>query len=181
MKDLALHILDVLQNSIRAEATIIKLQIDEAPFKNKYKVKITDNGTGMSKEMVERITDPFFTTRTTRKVGLGLSLLKQNAERTQGTLKIKSRPGKGTEVEAVFGYDHIDRIPTGDIGGILSLTISSNPEIEFKYNHHTPKGNFEFDTKEIKLALGEISISNAKVISFLNDLIHTHLIEINAS
>lgn len=181
MKDLALHILDILQNSIRAEATMIKLQIDEVPSNNKYIVKLTDNGIGMSEELLKQITDPFFTTRTTRKVGLGLSLLKLNAERTKGTIKIQSQPGMGTEVEVVFGYDHIDRLPTGDIAGILALTVSSYPEIDFKYKHNTPKGNFEFDTKEIKQTLGDISISNPQVIAFMKDLIYDNLNEINAS
>jgi len=108
MKDLALHILDIFQNSVTAGATLVKLQIDEVPAADQYRVRFTDNGKGMDEEMVKHVTDPFFTTRTTRKVGLGLSLLKQNAERTGGSMIIQSKPGIGTEVEAVFVYKNID-------------------------------------------------------------------------
>jgi hypothetical protein len=181
MKALALHILDILQNSIRAEATVIKLQIDEIPSENKYILKFSDNGKGMSKEMVKQVTDPFFTTRTTRKVGLGLSLLKQNAERTDGNMKIQSQPGIETVVEVEFSYNHIDRLPTGDIAGNLALTVSSYPKIEFIYTHNTPKGNFRFDNTEIKQTLGDIPINNPVVITFMKDLIRDNLKEINAS
>jgi K+-sensing histidine kinase KdpD len=181
MKDLALHILDILQNSVTAGATIIKLQIDEIPTDDKYMVKFTDNGKGMDAEMVQLVTDPFFTTRTTRKVGLGLPLLKQNAERTGGSMTIHSQPGKETDVEVEFSYKHIDRLPTGDIPGTLALTVSSYPAIDFKYIHNTPQGTFVFDTAEIKGTLGDLAISNPMVIAFMKDLIHDNLKEIKAS
>jgi len=181
MKDLALHILDILQNSVSAGATLIKLQIDEIPDEDKYLVKFIDNGKGMDEEMVQHVTDPFFTTRTTRKVGLGLPLLKQNAERTGGSLMIHSIPGKGTEVEARFSFSHIDRLPTGDIAGTLALTVSSCPAINFIYTHTTPHGIFKFDTLEIKEELGELPISNPQVIAFMKDLINDNLKEIKAS
>jgi anti-sigma regulatory factor (Ser/Thr protein kinase) len=163
MKDLALHILDILQNSVTAGATMIKLRIDEIPDDDKYLVKFTDNGKGMDAEMVKHVTDPFFTTRTTRKVGLGLPLLKQNAERTGGSMKIHSQPGKGTEVEVEFSYKHIDRLPAGDIPGTFALTASSYPAVDFKYTHNTPQGTFVFDTAEIKDTLGDLAISNPMV------------------
>lgn len=181
MKDLALHILDILQNSVTAGATLIKLQIDEIPAEDKYLVKFIDNGKGMDEEMVQNVTDPFFTTRTTRKVGLGLPLLKQNAERTGGSLMIHSASGKGTEVEASFGFSHIDRLPTGDIAGTLALTVSSYPAIDFIYTHTTPHGTFKFDTLEIKEELAELPISNPQVIAFMKDLINDNLKEIKAS
>ncbi len=181
MKDLALHILDILQNSVTAEATIIKLQIDEIPDEDKYMVKFTDNGKGMDAKMVNHVTDPFFTTRTTRKVGLGLPLLKQNAERTGGSMRIHSQPGEGTEIEVEFSYKHIDRLPTGDIPGTLVLTASSYPSIDFIYEHNTPSGTFYFDTREIKETLEDLPISNPKVIAFMKDLIRENLEEIKAS
>jgi hypothetical protein len=181
MKDLALHILDILQNSVTAGATLVKLQIDEVPEKNQYLVKFSDNGKGMDAEMVQHVTDPFFTTRTTRKVGLGLPLLKQNAERTGGSMTIHSEPGKGTEVEVIFGFSNIDRLPTGDIAGTLALTVSSYPAIEFIYTHHTPEGTFIFDTLEIKESLGDLPINNPLVIAFMKDLISDNLKEIKAS
>jgi len=181
MKDLALHILDILQNSVSAGATLIKLQIDEVPAEDKFLVTFIDNGKGMDAETVKQVTDPFFTTRTTRKVGLGLPLLKQNAERTGGSLNIRSEPGKGTEVEVVFIFSNIDRLPTGDIAGTLALTVSSYPEIDFIYTHTTPEGTFIFDTIEIKETLGSLPISNPQIIAFMKDLIRDNLTEIKAS
>jgi hypothetical protein len=181
MKDLALHILDILQNSVTAGATLIELQIDEIPSRDKYLVKFIDNGKGMDEEMVQNVTDPFFTTRTTRRVGLGLPLLKQNAERTGGSLIINSRPGEGTVIETQFVYSHIDRLPTGDIAGTMALTVSSYPTIDFKYTHTTPQGTFKFDTLEIKEELGDLPISNPQVISFIKELINDNLKEIKAS
>ena len=181
MKDLALHILDILQNSVTAGATLVKLQIDELPGIDKYSVKFTDNGKGMTEEIRKQVSDPFFTTRTTRKVGLGLPLLKQNAERTGGSFTIQSQPGKGTEVEVSFGYSHIDRLPAGDISGTLALTVSSYPEIEFIYTHNTPEGTFVFDTLEIKETLGELPVNNPQVIAFMKDLISDNLNEIKAT
>jgi len=181
MKDLALHILDILQNSVTAGATLVKLQIDEIPADDKYLVKFTDNGKGMDAEMVQHVTDPFFTTRTTRKVGLGLPLLNQNAKRTGGSLMIHSTPGMGTEVLVEFSFKHIDRLPTGDIAGTLALTVSSYPAIEFIYTHNTPQGTFIFDTAEIKETLGDLPISNPQVIAFMKDLIRDNLGEIKTS
>jgi hypothetical protein len=181
MKDLALHILDILQNSVTAGATLVKLRIDEVPADNQYLVKFTDNGQGMDSEMVKHVTDAFFTTRTTRKVGLGLPLLKQNAERTGGGMTIHSEPGKGTEVAVMFVYSHIDRLPTGDIAGILALTVSSYPAIDFIYTHNTPHGTYVFDTVEIKESLGDLPITNPQVIAFMKDLIGDNLKEIKAS
>lgn len=181
MKDLALHILDILQNSVTAGATLIKLQIDEIPVADKYRLKFIDNGKGMDAEMIKHVTDPFFTTRTTRKVGLGLSLLKLNAERTGGCMKIKSEPAKGTEIEVEFSFNHIDRLPTGDIAGTLALTVSSYPEINFIYEHNTPQGTFIFDTAEIKETLDDLPISNPQVITFMKELIRDNLKEIKAS
>jgi hypothetical protein len=181
MKDLALHILDILQNSVTAGATLVKLQIDEIPERDEYLVRFIDNGKGMNADMVQNVTDPFFTTRTTRKVGLGLPLLKQNAERTGGNMTIQSEPGIGTEIDVMFVYRHIDRLPTGDIPGTLALTVSSYPAIDFNYTHTTPEGTFIFDTIEIKETLGELPINNPQVIAFMKDLISENLKEIKAS
>jgi hypothetical protein len=181
MKDLSLHILDILQNSVAADATLIKLKIDEIPDADKYLVKFTDNGKGMDAEMVHNVADPFFTTRSTRKVGLGLPLLKLNAERTGGCLKIISEPGKGTQIDVEFGFKHIDRLPAGDIAGVIALTVSSYPAIDFIYTHNSSKGTFIFNTSEIKETLGDVPISNPQVISFMKNLIRENLEEIKAS
>jgi len=181
MKDLASHILDILQNSVSAGSTLIELQIDEKVAEDKYIVKFKDNGKGMNMEMVRKVTDPFFTTRTTRKVGLGLPLLKLNAERTGGQLTITSQLNYGTEVCVEFSHKHIDRLPMGDIAGTIALTVSSYPTIEFKYTHNTPFGNFTFSTTEIKDTLGDVPLSNPMVIAFMKDLIRDNLKEIQAT
>ena len=181
MKDLALHILDILQNSVTSGSTLVKLQIDEIPSEDEYLVKFIDNGKGMDAEMVQHVTDPFFTTRTTRKVGLGLPLLKQNAERTGGRMMIQSEPGKGTEVDVMFVFSHIDRLPAGDIAGTMALTVSSYPAIDFTYTHNTPDGSFIFNTIEIKETLGDLPINNPQVITFMKDFISDNLKEIRAS
>mgnify|MGYP001294764079 CR=1 FL=1 len=109
MKDIALHILDVANNSISAKATLVEIVVNEQPDTNTFTLSIIDNGKGMSSEILEQVTDPFYTTRTTRKVGLGIPLLKQNAEQSGGKLSLESEPGKGTKLEAVFQYNKIGR------------------------------------------------------------------------
>jgi len=181
MKDLALHIIDILQNSVKAAATLVELEITEVPEQDKYTVIFKDNGKGMDAETLAHATDPFFTTRTTRRVGLGLSLLKLNAERTGGKMAINSNPGTGTRVEVNFGFHHIDRIPTGDISGAIALTVSAYPEIDFIYTHNTPDSTFIFDTREIKETLGNVALTNPRVIAFMKDMIRENLEEIKAS
>ena len=153
MKDISLHVLDIVQNSISANATMIEIGIEESQADNTYCVRIKDNGKGMTKEMAEKAIDPYVTSRTTRKVGLGLPLLKLNAERTGGNLAITSDLGKGTEVDAHFVYNNIDRIPLGDMAGTIVLLASANPLIEFVYTHTVNGEQYIFDTREIKEVL----------------------------
>ena len=175
MKDLSLHMLDIIQNSISAGATLIQTRIREYPETDTYELLITDNGKGMDNDTLQKATDPFFTSRTTRSVGLGLPLLKQNAERTGGTFTLLSKPGDGTIVKATFGYRHIDRLPAGDIGGVMALLASANPLIDFTYTHHTASGDFKFDTREVKKELDGLSISHAEVNRFMKELINENL------
>jgi hypothetical protein len=181
MKDLSLHILDIVQNSISAKATFIEISIDENHEANTYFVRIKDNGKGMPKEMLEKVTDPYVTSRTTRKVGLGLPLLKMNAERTGGNLKISSEEGKGTEVEAEFINDNIDRLPLGDIAGTIVILASANPTIEFIYTHTVDGEQYIFDTREIKEALEDISINDVHIFKYLKEMINENLQEIKAT
>ena len=150
MKDLSLHILDIVQNSIRAKANLIGIEIAEIPDQNQLIITITDDGTGMSAELLQRAIDPFYTSRTTRKVGLGLSLFKQNAEMTGGSFNIESEPSKGTIVTAIFGLNHIDRPVMGDLVDTLLLLICSPDGPDYVFKHQTPSGEFELDTREVK-------------------------------
>jgi anti-sigma regulatory factor (Ser/Thr protein kinase) len=175
MKEISLHILDIVQNSITAGATEIIVDVDEQVSKNLYVVEICDNGCGMDEEQLKQVDDPFYTTRTTRKVGLGLSLFKQNAEQSGGSFQVESEKDKGTKVTAVFGYDNIDRPIMGDIAGTMTLLIGANPGIRFIYNHHTMLSDFEFDTEEAKQELEGLPINNRDVLKMLKEIIKDNL------
>ncbi len=181
MKDLSLHILDIVENSISARATFIEISIEENHQANTYWVTIKDNGKGMSQEMANKVTDPYVTSRTTRKVGLGLPLLKMNAERTGGNLKIVSEEGKGTEVKALFINDNIDRLPLGDIAGTIVILASANPLIEFVYSHSVDGEQYVFDTREIKEALEDVAINDNHIFKYLKEMVNENLQEIKAT
>jgi hypothetical protein len=175
MTELSLHILDITQNSIRANASIIKIDIIEDKKNDLYTIAISDNGEGIDDEMLAKVTDPFFTTRTTRKVGVGLSLFKQNAEQTGGSLEVISKVGDGTTVKAVFGLKHIDRLPLGDMAGTMTTLIAGNPKIRFIYNHITSFSDFEFDTNEAKQELEGLPINHPAILKVLKELIEENL------
>lgn len=181
MKELSLHILDIVQNSISAKANCIEVIIEENETKDLYVIEIVDNGNGVDDKLKDSITDPFFTTRTTRKIGLGISLLKQNAEQTGGSLEIISVKGKGTRLKAIFSFKHYDRPILGDIAGTLTLLIGANPEIRFIYTHRTPLSDFEFDTKEVKKELEGTPISHPDILKALKELISENLDMIEAT
>ena len=167
MQDLSLHILDIVENSINAGATQVVLRVVEDRKEDVLTIEISDNGKGMSKEMVDKVMDPFVTTRTTRKVGLGLSLFPQAARDCNGEAKIESEPGKGTRLRGTFQLTHIDLKPWGSMVSTLITLIVGNPDIDFFYHHQ--KGTFDYtlDTEEIKKELGEVPISSPEVINLL--------------
>ncbi|HHY91198.1 MAG TPA: ATP-binding protein [Clostridiales bacterium] len=171
MRELALHILDIAQNSISAKATLIKIEIEEYTAKNLIQIRIIDNGIGMSKELLEKVTDPFITTRKTRKVGLGISLFKAAAERCGGHFEIRSEIGEGTEVCATFERDHIDRAPLGNMPDTMVSLITANDQIDYLYRHVFDDKEFVFDTKEIRKILGEVPLSNIQVIDWIHHYI----------
>lgn len=149
MKTISDHVMDIVQNSVRAGATLIEIIVEEDSENDLYILSINDNGCGMSDEVLKQAANPFFTSRNTRKVGLGLPLLKQKAETAGGNFKIDSEQGKGTFVKAVFRHGHIDRPPLGDIWDTWFLTVSGNPGIRIVYRHFTGKGEFEADSRRI--------------------------------
>lgn len=170
-----MHIMDIIQNSVRAEASHVELMIEEQPEQDLYRLCIKDNGCGMDEETLKRVTDPFFTTRTTRKVGLGISLLKMNAERTGGGLEISSELGKGTQVDVNFSHSNIDRPVLGDIAGTMVLLVGANPGMDFTYRHITPKGEYCFDTREVKEVLEDVSVNDPQIMQYLKELIRENL------
>lgn len=180
MKDLSLHILDIAQNSIVAGATEITISIREELQTNRFVIEVKDNGRGMSPEVLQRVADPYYTTRSTRKVGLGIPLLKQNAEVAGGSLSLSSQPGEGTTLVATFGHNHIDRPPLGDIAGVVVLLAGANPETRFTYVHKVENKQYVFDTREIAEVLEGLPLSDASVARLLKELINENLSSINA-
>lgn len=161
--------MDIAENGIAAGANRIEIYINENRAGNLLTVEIRDNGRGIPPDMLANITDPFVTTRTTRRVGMGLSLLKAAAERCGGSFAIHSEVGKGTRNTATFQYDHIDRAPLGDMAGTVMLLIAGQPEIDFIYTHIIDGKDFMLDTAEIKAELGGISIGEPAVIRQLKE------------
>ncbi|MBU1486823.1 ATP-binding protein [bacterium] len=149
MEDLSLHILDVAENSVAAGAKRIEIRIEEKPEKNLLEIEIIDDGCGMDEEEIKKALDPFYTTRTTRRVGLGLPLLAQSARETGGSIEIDSRPGKGTRIKATFIYSHIDRRPIGDLYQTLKVLILGNPGVDFLFVHKKGEEEYRLDTREL--------------------------------
>jgi len=147
MEDLALHILDIAQNSVEAGATSIEIDLAEDQAADRLEIEVRDNGPGMTPEMLARATDPFFTTRTTRSVGLGLALLAQAARAAEGKMEIDSGRGKGTRVKAVFRYSHLDRAPVGDIETTLLVILAGHPELEIRFHHAVGDRDFKLNMR----------------------------------
>lgn len=181
MKTLSLNILDIVQNSVRAKADEISILISESTTSDKYLITITDNGTGIPEEILESVTDPFVTTRTKRRMGLGLPLLKYHAEITGGHLEIASESGKGTKVCACLYFSHLDRQPLGDIAGVLKILIAANPGISFRYCHITDEGEYSFSTSETKEYLEVSTLNDAGLLEDIKEMINGNLKDINAS
>jgi len=178
MKTISEHVLDIVRNSVRAKATLIEIIVDEDKTNDLYSLIIKDNGCGMSSEMLKQATNPFFTSRTTRKVGLGLSLLKQNAENAGGAFSVESQEGEGTVVNAVFQYSNIDRPPLCDIWNTWYFTLLSNMNIRLVYKHQTIFGKFEIDSKEVLEMLEGVSLRQKEVKEAVIGLIINNLKEL---
>ena len=181
MKTLALNILDIVQNSIRAKATEISIEIEESKANDLFVITIGDNGNGIPKKILGNITNPFVTTRTTRKIGLGLSLLKYHANLTGGGLKIDSEEGKGTVITASFSYNHIDRQPLGDIAGVIILLLTCDPETDIRYKHKTVTGEYFFSSKETKEYLEVETLNDNSLLQEIKCMINENLKEISVS
>ncbi len=180
MEDLSLHILDIIENSLAAEATDIEVQIEERITENILIIKIKDNGKGMDKETLVNVLDPFYTTKTTRAVGLGLSMLAQASKEADGSFDIKSKPGEGTDITAQFVYNHIDRKPLGNMAETIAACLASlGPGTDLRYRHSRNNNEFLFDTKEIRKILSDVEINNVEIISFLKKHLEEGLIEIS--
>lgn len=173
MKELSLNIFDISQNSVKAKAEKIEITLDET--EETLAITIRDNGCGMTTEQVRNVMDPFFTTRTTRNVGLGVPLLKLAAEQTGGGIRIKSVSEKdnpenhGTVIRADFFTKHLDFTPLGDIVSTVTLMIQGAPDIRWIFIHNTGSGSVELDTDELKAVLGDVPLNNYDVIKWIEE------------
>ena len=170
MRDLSLHILDIMQNSVVAGASLISLEIHSE--NQKLRIVIDDNGCGMTSEMVEKVIDPFVTTRTTRNVGLGIPLLKEAAEVAGGFLKIHSEVGSGTRLEASFDIGNIDRLPLGNVAQTVTACVMSRPDIDLNLIFKSENGVSEISTLEIKKELEQVPIVTPEVMNWIEELIN---------
>jgi hypothetical protein len=175
LRELSLHILDIAENGITAGADCIHISIVEAHSEDLLKIVVRDNGKGLPPEKIDKITDPFVTTRTSRRVGLGLPLLAAAARRCGGDLTVNTKPDEGTEVTATFQYGHIDRAPMGDIAATITTLILGNPDIDFVYTHIIDGNDFSLDTREIKKDMQDLSLADPVVIHHLTDSIRNSL------
>jgi nitrogen fixation/metabolism regulation signal transduction histidine kinase len=179
LEDLSLHILDVCENSIKADAAKIEIMINEDTVGNKLLLEIKDDGKGLDKETLSKVLDPFYTTRKTRRVGLGLPMLAQAAKEAEGDINIESQEGIGTCVTVKFVHNHIDRKPLGNIAEtIISLISMEKSDIDIVYTHQRDGNGFQFDTREIKEELQDVPINNPEVINFLRETIKNGLKEL---
>ena len=167
MRELSLHVLDLAENSVRANASLIEIEVIEDLENDQFILSIQDNGKGMNRELLEKVENPFCTTRTTRKVGLGISLLKRNCELCNGKLTLQSELGKGTKLIATMPYNHIDRLPLGDMVSTLVVLIGANPTIDWRYRHQKANQSFELDTRQIKAMLQDVPINAPEVMEWI--------------
>lgn len=171
MRELSLNVLDIAQNSISANASLITIEIIEDTRLKTLSVNIIDNGKGMTQEQLMSVRDPFFTTRTTRKVGMGIPLFKLAAEQTGGCFGINSALGKGTSVNAVFKTDSVDFTPLGDMCSTVIMLVTMNTDREFVYRHKLDDREFVFDTREIKQILGDVPLDEPEITAWLREYI----------
>ena len=176
MQEISLNILDVAQNSISAKASLVSILIDTV--EKMMTVIIEDNGCGMTDEQVRSVTDPFYTTRKTRSVGLGVPLFKMAAEMSGGEFEIKSEVGKGTTVKAVFDTSNVDCMPLGDINATISSLIQLNPDIDFRYRRSVDGREFELDTRQLREILSGVPLNTPEVTVFIADFLKENTTEI---
>jgi len=179
MTEISLNILDVAQNSVRAEASLITLEIEIDTASDSLTIRILDDGSGMSEEQVQKVTDPFFTTRDTRKIGLGVPFFKEAALSAGGSFGITSEQGKGTEVKAVFSLSHIDRQPLGDITGTLETLVFYNTGMDFVYRYSVDGKGFSLDTREIREILDGLPIDAPEVKEYISGYLRENTAEVN--
>ncbi len=173
-----MNLLDVAENAVAAGATLVRIDLAVDNAARRLRLSITDNGKGMDPALAARVTDPFCTSRTSRKVGLGLPFLKMAAELTGGQLTLESEEGRGTAVTALFCTDHIDMPPLGDTAASVAGLIQCSPDIDFVFTLTGPGGAFCADTREMRPLLGGVSFAEPEVALWLREYLAEHIREI---
>ncbi len=175
MKEISLNILDIAKNSTKAGASLVKILIKET--ESTLLLSIEDNGCGMSEETVKGVCDPFYTTRTTRKVGMGIPLLKLSCEQTGGSFSIESRDKEtfpdnhGTKTSATFNKNHIDFTPLGDVVFTIVTLIQGDPNIDFLFIHKMDSGEVSLDTRDLRAQLGDIPLNELEILNWISDFL----------
>ena len=175
MHELSLHILDIVENSTGAGADTVAVKVEEDSLHDVMRIRIEDNGRGMDAAMVSSITDPFVTTRTTRKVGLGLPLMDMTTRMCDGSLRIESAVGVGTIVDASWRLGHMDRPPLGNMAATLKTILVMNPDMHFRYCHTVGERSFTLDSGEIRTALGDLPLTQPEVLEWLDGYLKENL------
>lgn len=177
MTEISLNILDVAENSTKAGASLVTITVEADFPADLLTVVIADNGCGMTPDEVSRVTDPFFTSRTTRKVGLGVPFFKYAAESTGGTFSIESQKNVGTTVTATFILSHIDRMPLGDINATIHTLVVYNPGTDFVYHYGYNGRSFTMDTREFKEILGDIPFDTPEISAYIMEFLNENKLE----
>jgi anti-sigma regulatory factor (Ser/Thr protein kinase) len=178
VRELALHLLDIVENSVSAHADTIQIWVQEDSQTDRLRMIVEDNGSGMDAAMLARVVDPFVTSRTTRKVGLGIPLLKAAAEACNGFFNISSTPGKGTRVEVEFQRSHIDRMPLGNLPATLITLLVGSPQVHWIFRYQVDERTFEFDDEPIKKELADIPFSEPTVLAYLREMLEAGIQEV---
>ncbi|MDR0919822.1 MAG: HAMP domain-containing histidine kinase [Oscillospiraceae bacterium] len=179
LPEIALTILDIAQNSVRAEAKLTEIEVVADTAADTLRVSIKDNGCGMTKEQLEKVTDPFFTTRTTRDIGLGVPFFKQGAEMTGGSFEITSEENVGTTTTAVYGLSHIDRMPLGDMVFTVHTLVTYNNDKDFIYTHRVDDKEFVLDTREFREIMGDVPLNEPEVSDYIKGYLTENIKEVN--
>ena len=169
MRELSLNILDVAENSLKAGADTIKIDVEFLREENKLTVRVSDNGCGMTGEQVKHVTDPFYTTRTTRKVGLGVPFFKMAAEMSGGSFEISSVVNEGTSLTAIFKTDNVDFVPLGDIASTVELLCVSNPDVNIAFTESDENDTFSFESQKIRDILGDVPMDAPEVRKWIRE------------
>lgn len=171
MREIALHILDIAENSVAAGASKVHISVVEDIQADRLRVAVSDKGRGMDADLLTRVTDPFVTSRTTRKVGLGIPLLRAAAEACNGYLRITSTVGKGTHLETEFQRSHIDRMPLGDLAGTMLTLVIGHPHVHWVFDYRVGEARFIFDDEPIKRELGGVPLTEPAILAFVREML----------